>query len=168
MQALVEESNTKKASANALFARAEFREAIDSYDQALATCPNYLDYEVAVLKSNISACQLKLEDWKEAVKSATDALDSLEKLEKENAEKLEENIKKDEEEGIEEIISDGAKKLGAKPGQKSEDEKKRQADIERIKAKALMRRAKARSEQGGWSVLQGAEEGMHEYHRMSV
>lgn len=35
----------------------------------------------------------------------------------------------------------------------------RKTDIQRIRAKALMRRAKARSEQGGWSNLQGAEEG---------
>jgi tetratricopeptide (TPR) repeat protein len=72
-----------------LFAKSEFRDAIDSYGLALATCPNYLDYEIAVLKSNISACQLKLEDWKEAVKSATEALDALERLEKRNAERVE-------------------------------------------------------------------------------
>ena len=38
---------------------------------------------------------------------------------------------------------------------------KRKEDISRIKAKALMRRARARSEEGGWGSLQGAEEGMH-------
>ena len=38
---------------------------------------------------------------------------------------------------------------------------KRKEDISRIKAKALMRRARARSEDGGWGSLQGAEEGMH-------
>ena len=36
------------------------------------------------------------------------------------------------------------------------DEQKR--NIERIRAKALTRRAKARSQQGGWANLQGAEE----------
>ena len=40
-------------------------------------------------------------------------------------------------------------------------EDKRKEDIQRIKAKALMRRAKARSESGGWANLQGAEEGMY-------
>ena len=34
----------------------------------------------------------------------------------------------------------------------------RRDDILRIRAKALMRRAKAKSEQGGWGNLQGAEE----------
>jgi hypothetical protein len=51
-------------------------------------------------------------------------------------------------------------RLAKIPVEKPEPEQKRIADIERIKAKALMRRAKARSEQGGWSVLQGAEEGI--------
>ncbi|EPE28358.1 TPR-like protein [Glarea lozoyensis ATCC 20868] len=156
--ALIEESNTQKASANALFAKSEYREAIDSYDQALATCPNYLDYEIAVLKSNVSACHLKLEDWKEAVKSATEALDGLERLEKQNAEKVE-KLSKEEEEEIEVVMSDATReRLSKIPVEKPEPEQKRLADIERIKAKALMRRAKARSEQGGWSVLQGAEE----------
>jgi tetratricopeptide (TPR) repeat protein len=158
LKALVEESNTQKASANALFAKSEFREAIENYDQALATCPNYLDYEVAVLKSNISACQLKLEDWKEAVKSATEALDGLERLQKREAEEREKKILEKQEE-IEEIISEAAKKLPQREEEKPNSEKKRIADMERIRAKALMRRAKARSEQGGWSVLQGAEEG---------
>ena len=36
---------------------------------------------------------------------------------------------------------------------------KRKEDVQRIRAKALMRRAKARSELGGWGNLQGAEEG---------
>lgn len=60
----------------------------------------------------------------------------------------------EEEEADEEIISEGATK--------AEDvsvKGKREADIERIRAKALMRRAKGRSEMGGWSSLQGAEEG---------
>lgn len=36
--------------------------------------------------------------------------------------------------------------------------RKRQDDILRIRAKALMRRARARSELGGWAALSGAEE----------
>ena len=37
----------------------------------------------------------------------------------------------------------------------------RREDIRRIRAKALMRRAKAKSEEGGWGNLQGAEEGQY-------
>jgi tetratricopeptide (TPR) repeat protein len=136
-----------------LFARSSFKDAIETYDKALSTCPNYLDYEIAVLKSNIAACYLKLEDWKEAVKAATAALDGLDKLQEKEAEG-EVKVDKDEE-ADEEIISEGAVKA-----EDTSDKGKRETDTERIRAKALMRRARARSEQGGWASLQGAEEGM--------
>ncbi|CAG8949338.1 hypothetical protein HYFRA_00004964 [Hymenoscyphus fraxineus] len=161
--ALLNESNAQKTSANALFAKSSFQEAIATYDEALSTCPNYLDYEIAVLKSNIAACHLKLEDWKEAVKSSTAALDCLDKLQGRNSdgtkqEEAKEHIKAEEEEADEEIVSEGATKSAPMREEISPEKAKREADIERIRAKALMRRAKARSEQGGWSVLQGAEE----------
>ena len=136
-----------------MFARSSFKDAIETYDKALSTCPNYLDYEIAVLKSNIAACYLKLEDWKEAVKAATAALDGLDKLQEKEAEG-EVKVDKDEE-ADEEIVSEGAVKA-----KDISDKGKRETDIERIRAKALMRRARARSEQGGWASLQGAEEGM--------
>ena len=155
-QSLLNESNTEKASANALFAKTEFKEAINSYDKALSICPNYLYYEIAVLKSNIAACHLKLEDWKEAVKAASAALDSLDKLQDKNGDaEKEDKISGDEEEADEEIITEGATKA-----EDISSKGQREADIERIRAKALMRRARARSEQGGWATLQGAEEGM--------
>lgn len=61
----------------------------------------------------------------------------------------------------EEIISSGAQKSA--PAAKDETaaetaRRKRQEDILRIRAKALMRRARARSELGGWSNLSSAEE----------
>ena len=136
-----------------MFARSSFKDAIETYDKALSTCPNYLDYEIAVLKSNIAACYLKLEDWKEAVKAATAALDGLDKSQGKGAEG-EVKVGKDEE-ADEEIVSEGAVKA-----KDISDKGKRETDIERIRAKALMRRARARSEQGGWASLQGAEEGM--------
>jgi hypothetical protein len=108
-----------------------------------------------VLKSNIAACHLKLEDWKEAVKSASAALDGLDRLEGKNGDVKDEPKEIEGEEADEEIISEGATKAEdlSKKGQ-------RESDIERIRGKALMRRARARSEQGGWSTLQGAEEGV--------
>ena len=119
-------------------------------------CPNYLDYEIAVLKSNIAACHLKLEDWKEAVKAATAALDGLDKLQGkgDDGKQEEEEVKGDDDGEIEEIISEGATKA-----EDTSEKGKREADIERIRAKALMRRARARSEIGGWATLQGAEDG---------
>lgn len=111
-----------------------------------------------MLKSNISACHLKLEDWKDAVKAATAALDGLDRVQGNNSYKKEEvEVKGDEsvEEADEEIISEGATKA-----EDVSNQGQREADIERIRAKALMRRARARSEQGGWATLQAAEEGM--------
>lgn len=67
-----------------------------------------------------------------------------------------------EEEADEEIVSEGAKKVEKVPVQSN-----RKDDIERIRAKALMRRARARAEAGGWSSLQGAEEG-EIYHLISA
>ncbi|CAL3971467.1 hypothetical protein PZA11_007937 [Diplocarpon coronariae] len=154
--ALVHESNTVKQEANALFAKSSFHDAIATYDKALATCPHYLEYEIAVLKSNVAACHLKLEDWKEAVKAASAALDGLDRLQgrgKGDAEKAKGDSEATEEEADEEIISEGAAKA-----EDTSDKGRREADIERIRGKALMRRARARSELGGWSSLQGAEE----------
>lgn len=118
-----------------------------------------------MLKSNIAACYLKLEDWKEAVKSSTAALDSLDRLQGRNEDgtkqdEAKETIKAEEEEADEEIVSEGATKTAPMAVETTPEKANREADIERIRAKALMRRAKARSEQGGWSVLQGAEEGL--------
>jgi tetratricopeptide (TPR) repeat protein len=158
LQSLLNESNIEKASANALFAKSEFKEALEGYDTALSTCPNYLDYEVAVLKSNIAACHLKLENWKEAVKAATAALDGLDRLQGKHGdgkEEAKEGFDGEGEEADEEIISEGATKA-----EDVSNKGQREADAERIRAKALMRRARARSEQGGWATLQGAEEGI--------
>ncbi|TVY25448.1 Tetratricopeptide repeat protein [Lachnellula hyalina] len=160
---LLNESNEKKASANELFGQASFQDALDTYDAAVAACPNYLDYEIAVLKSNISACHLKLEDWKEAVKAASAALDGLDKLQGKGDDGKPDvkEVKEDDGEEIEEIISEGATKA-----EDTSDKGKREADIERIRAKALMRRARARSEIGGWATLQGAEDDYNALSKM--
>nr|XP_036588703.1 tetratricopeptide repeat protein 1 [Colletotrichum truncatum]KAF6800077.1 tetratricopeptide repeat protein 1 [Colletotrichum truncatum] len=163
---LLAESNARKTEANALFASSKYDDAITKYDEAVAACPNYLDYELAVLRSNISACHLKLEQWKEAISSATAALEGLDRLEKEIAlekERREKEKAAEEEEIEEEIISPGASKAAPAPLEPEEDpeeiaRKKRLEDILRIRAKALMRRARARSEEGGWQNLAGAEE----------
>lgn len=113
-----------------------------------------------MLRSNIAACHLKLQDWREAVKAATASLDCLERLQ-EKAVKGEREGKHGaqvDEQADEEVVSAGATRAADASGKGM-----RETDIERIRAKALMRRARARSEQGGWSALQGAEEGMHLY-----
>ncbi|MCJ1368992.1 hypothetical protein MMC20_000199 [Loxospora ochrophaea] len=173
MSALLDDSNTQKSQATALFTSSRYSEAVGQYDKALASCPNYLDYEIAVLRSNIAACHLKLEDWKAAVEAATGALDSLARLEPPPP-KTKEGESEGEEEGkpshgdknnddsgsgdtVVEIKSEGADAEKEELAALARSDQRKE-DIQRIRAKALMRRAKGRAEQGGWGNLQGAEE----------
>lgn len=122
----------------------------------MSSCPNYLDYEIAVLKSNIAACHLKLSDWKAAVDTATAALDALDRLVKQ------ESIAPDgdkSDESVVEIEGDGAAAEEQMEKLKAAD--KRRSDVQRIRTKALMRRAKGKFELRGWGNLQGAEDGIH-------
>ena len=144
----------KKTIANKFFTSSQYSQAIGEYDKALSSCPNYLDYEIAVLKSNIAACHLKLEDWKAAVESATAALDALDRLLPPKKETREDEAAKDG--GVVEIEGEGAE--AEEELKKLEMSDQRRNDILRIRSKALMRRAKAKSEQGGWGNLQGAED----------
>ena len=109
-----------------------------------------------MLKSNISACHLKLEDWKAAVESATAALDALDHLEPRKRDE-EQNDGDTESHGVVEIEAEGPEAEKALADLAMSDQ--RREDIRRIRSKALMRRARAKSEQGGWGNLQGAEEG---------
>ncbi|KIW18654.1 hypothetical protein PV08_02943 [Exophiala spinifera] len=72
-------SHELKSQANTQFSKQDYSSAISTYDRALAELPSYLDYEMAVLQSNIAACHLKLEQWKEAVESCDKGLDGLER-----------------------------------------------------------------------------------------
>ncbi|KAI1123427.1 hypothetical protein F5Y10DRAFT_280925 [Nemania abortiva] len=156
----------EEAASNALFSSAKYENAINKYEEATAICPHYLDYELAVLKSNIAACHLKLDQYKEAIQSATESLDSLSRSEKaalEPAEKSDGDNDKDaeEDEPEEEIVSAGAQNSAPAIVNETDAQnsaRRRRDDILRIRAKALMRRARARSELGGWSNLSGAEE----------
>ncbi|RSL45463.1 hypothetical protein CEP53_010785 [Fusarium sp. AF-6] len=160
-QALVDESTAAKEEANALFASKEYQNALDKYDDAITSCPKYLYFPRAVVYSNIAACHLKLEQWKDAIKAASDALSSLEKLEQKdpllNPDGKKEEKKEQDDDVEEEIVSSGATK--AAPALDSDDAVKTlKANIQRIRSKSLMRRARARSEAGGWQNLAGAEE----------
>lgn len=72
-------SNTLKLAANKQFAGKDYSSAISTYDKAIAELPIYLDYELAVLQSNISACHIGLKEWKDAIESAEKGLDCLER-----------------------------------------------------------------------------------------
>lgn len=155
-QALLDESNNYKAEASVMFASSRYSEAIGEYDKALASCPNYLEFQIAVLKSNVSACHLKLAEWKAAIDSATAALDAIDRL------ILEENQSKvsgAQEENDSRIVEIGDEESDAFAKMDKMEERRQQLDsVHRIKVKSLLRRARARMESGGWGNLQGAEE----------
>ncbi|KAL2373521.1 tetratricopeptide repeat protein 1 [Blastomyces gilchristii SLH14081] len=170
---LLSQSNTHKSEANKLFSSARYSEAITTYDRALSFCPNYLDYEIAVLRSNISACHLKLEDWKAAVEAATASIDRLDRALPPQPRKGKESASgegvgdgastnasasADSNDVVELLDGDGDEESEEAQLKKLQEEDKRKEDIQRIRAKALMRRARARMELGGWANLQGAEE----------
>ncbi|KAL9100837.1 MAG: hypothetical protein Q9163_003827 [Psora crenata] len=166
---LLAESNAQKAEANKLFSLADYSQAISQYDKAIATCPNYLDYEIAVLRSNIAACHLKLADWKAAVEAAAAALDCLERLAPTPKPKAKakdgsaaavdpDGDQTAEGQGAGVVELEGDDEQAEEALRKLELNDQRQEDIARIKAKSLMRRAKAKSELGGWGNLQGAED----------
>ncbi|KAL2856423.1 hypothetical protein BJY01DRAFT_242760 [Aspergillus pseudoustus] len=156
---LLEEARTIKAEANKLYSVASYDQAISAYDRALASCPSYLDYDVAVIRSNMAACYLKLEDWKAAVDSASACIEGLDCVVPPPKEENKEGSEKpgDSTDAVVEISGDDeeAEQEELKKVQASDE---RRRDVLRIRGKALMRRAKAKSELGGWANLQGAEE----------
>ena len=165
--ALVNESNALKQTGSTSFANSDFSSAISYYDRAFAALPSYLDYEVAVLKSNISACHLKLKDWKAAIEAASAALDSLEHVlpspKPKKVTKTGEGEQTDAEgndvgsEAIVELDGDSEDALASQLRALELDDQRR-ADVLRIRSKSLLRRAKARSSLTSWSDLAGAEE----------
>ncbi|EOA82076.1 uncharacterized protein SETTUDRAFT_97937 [Exserohilum turcica Et28A] len=153
---LLDEATAEKASANKTFASGEYSGAIQGYEKALAVCPNYLEYDVAVLRSNIAACHLKLEEWKQAVESATKALEALDRIDPPPAPKdtTQEGESKatgggaiNEIDDTTEIYLDALTRTGHTIN-----------DVHKLRTKALLRRAKARHEVGGWASLQGSLE----------
>ncbi|KAI4140171.1 MAG: hypothetical protein L6R39_005917 [Caloplaca ligustica] len=174
--ALLSDSHAEKAAANELFKSAQYSQAISTYDRALASVPNYLEYEIAVLKSNIAACHLKLSDWKAAIDEATKSIEALDRLEAPpfttaKDEKSEDGAGDVSDAGNVPSNDDGVVELPdgdedeAEALKKIEEKDQRHEDIKRIRTKALMRRARARSEQGGWSNLQGA---LEDYQTLSA
>ncbi|CAG5157079.1 uncharacterized protein ALTATR162_LOCUS4871 [Alternaria atra] len=153
---LLDESNTEKASANKTFTSGEYNGAIQGYEKALAVCPSYLEYDIAVLRSNIAACHLKLEEWKQAVESATQALEALDRIDP----PAPKDAGKDE--GGKEATGGGAIAEIDDTTELYLDALTRTNhtinDVHKLRTKALLRRAKARHEVGGWASLQGSLE----------
>ncbi|PLB37310.1 tetratricopeptide repeat protein [Aspergillus candidus] len=162
---LLEESHSIKAEANKLFSASCYDQAISCYDRALASCPSYLEYEVAVVRSNMAACYLKMEDWKEAVGAATACLESLDRFDSPSApaEGDDSHAPQETKPGSEPAdavveISGDDEEAELKELKRLQEVDERRQNIMRIRAKALMRRARAKMELSGWGNLQGAEE----------
>jgi len=149
-RSLLEEANAEKSTANKRFSTGDYDSAIQGYEKALAICPTYLEYDIAVLRSNIAACHLKLEEWKQAVESATQALEALNNIDAPPA------ASKDNADlgGVVEEVDDATEVRIAALTRTG----KSINDVHKLRTKALLRRAKGRREVGGWSSLQGALE----------
>ena len=157
----MKEAQDIKAEANQLFSAGCYDQAISCYDRALASCPNYLDYDIAVIRSNIAATYLKLEDWKSATESATMAIERLDKVIPPTAEKKEQSDSKEADTQANDTVielSGDDEEAEEKELQRLKEQDEQRTNVLRIRAKALMRRAKAKSEISGWASLQGAAE----------
>jgi tetratricopeptide (TPR) repeat protein len=183
---MVTASNEIKTSANAQFGAQDYTSAIGTYDKAVAELPTYLDYELAVLQSNIAACHIKLEQWKEALDACQRGLDGLErelptkkkKTKKDDVETTREDKSPAQEtqnssrrKSKQQEAPDPEAKIIELPSDASDDDiathlanldisATRRADITRIRLKLLLRRARARSSltPPSWSHLAGALE----------
>lgn len=161
----MKESQEIKSEANQLFLAASYDQAISCYDRALAACPNYLDYDVAVLHSNIAACHLKLEAWKSTIDSATVSIDRLEKIIPSASQEKGDQVEGNETQKSNEKDTDGVVELSGddeeaelKELHRLKEQDELRGKVLRLRAKILMRRAKAKSQIGGWGSLQGAAE----------
>lgn len=168
--ALRSESLALKTTANSHFVQSDFTSALSGYDKALASLPTYLDYEIAVLKSNIAACQLKLQEWKAAEIAGSESLECLDRLDPPlKKSKTEEG---DEATGVttnaqgeaivEEIDDETAEAIESLEQRTGHT----RAEVQKIRVKARLRRARAREGMGGWQALEGANEDYQELLRI--
>ncbi|KAK5103022.1 hypothetical protein LTS08_003825 [Lithohypha guttulata] len=158
---MIEASHSLKAAANKQFATKDYSSAISTYDKALAELPIYLDYELAVLQSNIAACHLQLKEWKEAITSAEQGLENLEREMPMPKQKQKPNMKDDKpssaknnstpaaqqennEDQIVELPDDEDEEATAEALRKLNLSDQRKTDITRIRTKLLLRRARAK------------------------
>lgn len=160
---LLAQSNAEKSTANTLFGTGSYENAVQTYDRALALCPNYLDYEIAVLRSNISACHLKLSEWKQSADAAIKGLDCLERLERLPVIRAPERKGKEGKDGVvkeekeAEVVEEVDEELEARI-ENLRLSGHTIAQVRKLQVKMLMRRAKAKTELDGWANLQAADE----------
>lgn len=122
---------------------------------------------MAVLKCNIAACHIKLEEWESAVDAATSSITSLDRLVP-IALTTTSQASKDADTGsnrtadatprVVELPDDTSQGQEDEALRKLKEKDTHREDVLRIRGKSLMRRGKARMQLGGWANLQGAEE----------
>ncbi|GAB7326031.1 hypothetical protein MBLNU13_g10067t1 [Cladosporium sp. NU13] len=160
---LLAQSNAEKTAANTLFGTGSYENAVQTYDRALTLCPNYLDYEIAVLRSNIAACHLKLGEWKQSADAASKGLDCLERLERLPVVRAPERKGKEGKDGVTkeakeaEVVEEVDEELEARI-ENLRLSGHTIAQVRKLQVKMLMRRAKAKTELDGWANLQAADE----------
>ncbi|CAG8104761.1 unnamed protein product [Penicillium nalgiovense] len=161
---LLKESHEIKSEANQLFIAKSYDQAISCYDRALASCPSYIDYDVAIIHSNIAACHLKLEDWKAAVDSATVSIERLGRIIPPTPQDKGDEPKGKQSPGSKEHtdavveLSGDDEEAELKELQRLQEQDEQRSKVMRLRGKVLMRRAKAKTEIGGCGSLQGAAE----------
>jgi hypothetical protein len=115
------------------------------------------------LQSNTAACYLKLRDWKAAVDAATASIGCLDRCiaVSTRAAGTESGdvqaTSKSEKASVVELSGENEAAQQEELQKLLQDDKQRD-DLKRIRAKALLRRARARTELASWANLQGAEE----------
>ncbi|KAJ9652210.1 hypothetical protein H2198_008514 [Neophaeococcomyces mojaviensis] len=152
---MLEASHQLKNAANKQFASKDYSSAISTYDKALAELPIYLDYELAVLQSNIAACHLQLQEWKDAIQSAEKGLEMLErempmpkskekKGKDQDAKGPGEKQNDDDDSKVVELPDDNDDEANTEMLKKLDISDQRKTDILRIRTKLLLRRARAK------------------------
>lgn len=137
-------ATAQKQAGNEMFGRRRYVDAITAWEHALAVCPGQHKYDLAVLKANLAAAHLHLEEWSSANDAATGCLDILDQI-------LAGGDTNRQEAVVELPDTDAA-------FEQLQAQDQRRDEISKLRVKALLRRAKARSALGGWANLQGAEE----------
>lgn len=133
-----------------------------------------------MLNANIAACHIKMAEWREAVESSGRAVEGLERLDpvaRVGGKGGEDG--KDGKDGARGGGLNGDAGVGAEGGEVEEiDDAAAEAierlqqsghthdEVQKLRIKALIRRAKARTELGSWAELQGAEEDYTQLLRM--
>lgn len=148
----VSASNDLKSQANTQFSHGDYSSALGTYDRAISELPVYLDYELAVLQSNIAACHIRLNEWRDTVKAAEKGWESLENIDptpkpkpdsrKETKDDQHDNT--DDSDAVIELPDDNTDAANEALLHNLDLSAQRKADIHRIRTKLLLRRARGR------------------------